>query len=297
MLTIGRNINTKHGFITVAKYARDCGADVCQIFLSSPHTFQQSNRSKEEYKVLSDELIKHQVKVVVHGKYILNFCHPEDSNMHMQSIKLLVNELNNSVLLNAIGVIIHMGHNIVKIKLSDDDAFNNYVKGIKSVLKSSNPLSILILETGAGQGNEIGTDIIDLGKIRKALTKKEQERVKFCLDTCHMHAAGYDIGDVDYLDVLCGHIDLNLGWKNIAVIHLNDSKNKLACKKDRHEDIGKGTININGILKFITLCSSHNIPLVLETPQNHFKNDNNDNYRYTHKMQLDDIRKLLNKKN
>lgn len=292
-LVLGHNINTSHGFVTVAEYARKTGADVCQIFLRTPHKFQVSRRNRKDIKKLSEELKKHNVKVLIHGSFLINFCQPVTSYIHKQGMRILIEDLEDSVLLGAMGVVIHMGHNTCK--LSDEAALNNYVKGIKNVLRNSNPNSVLILETGAGQGHEIGTDIIDLGNIRKMLSIKERQRVKFCLDTCHMFSAGYNLGCPNYVDMLEGHINLNLGWSNVVAIHLNDSVEHLNCHKDRHADIGYGKINIKGIKRFVEICVKHKVPMILETPADtniviNVDKEMRIKKRYTHEEQMKEIR-------
>src|SRR4029079_18813249 len=92
------------------------------------------------------------------------------------------------------------------------------------------------------------------------------ERIKFCIDTCHIFSAGYEIGCESFVDIFDNILESYLGWENIACIHLNDSLYQVNCKKDRHADISKGRININGLKKFVNLSVLKKIPIVLETP-------------------------------
>lgn len=137
--------------------------------------------------------------------------------------------------------------------------------GIKAAL-SKTTKSIIIFETGAGQGKEICTSLFDLGDLRNRFTESEKSRIKFCIDTCHIFAAGYDIGDEHYVEMLDELIETCLGWNNVIAIHLNDSKCKLNSRKDRHADIGSGMIKLKGFKKFIKICAKRNIPMCLETP-------------------------------
>jgi deoxyribonuclease-4 len=130
---------------------------------------------------------------------------------------------------------------------------------------------MLILETGAGQGKEVATDITELGMLRKNLTLEEQSRVGFCIDTCHIFTAGYDLRNMDFVNSFENYIELSLGWSNVKVIHLNDSLSKFNQKVDRHADISYGEITksykyTEAFIKFIKICHNKNIPLVLETP-------------------------------
>jgi deoxyribonuclease-4 len=194
---------------------------------------------------------------------MLNFCNPEDSQKHKSAIKILTNDLMDSIIIGAIGVVVHMGK---KLDMDENVAIDNYVKGIKTVLNQTPKESIIILETGAGQGTEICTSIFNLGKLYRRFTKGEQQRIKFCIDTCHIFAAGYNIGHINYVNLFCNLIKTHLSWDNIACIHLNDSECILDSRKDRHANIGNGCIKLKGLKKFTQICGNKGIPIVLETP-------------------------------
>jgi deoxyribonuclease-4 len=270
-LYIGHHLNTKHGFVSCSDYAQKIGANFFQIFLSSPKQYNGKRRSQEDLTELSKQLKLNNTKVVVHANYMLNFCNPEDSDIHKKGVKLLIQDLKESVILGAIGVVIHMGK---QLDMSEEIALNNYVQGIKSVLKATPKKSTIIFETGAGQGTEICTSIFGLRKLYSCFNKNEKKRLKFCIDTCHIFSAGYDIGDTDYVDIFSDLIDILLKWENIACIHFNDSKCCVNSKKDRHADIGKGVIEIDGLKKFFRICCKQNVPIVMETPcENNFTRD------------------------
>jgi deoxyribonuclease-4 len=165
-----------------------------------------------------------------------------------------------------------MGKNTDKV--SYEEAFQNYVENIKKILHITRNIEgkpKLILETGAGQGTEVATDLSELGRLRKSLTEEERERVGFCIDTCHIFTAGYDLRNEEFVKTLENYIEMSLGWENVLVIHLNDSLSKLNQKVDRHADISYGNItktykDTQGFIKFIKMCNDKNIPLILETP-------------------------------
>jgi len=265
-MILGHNINSSCGFINTINIAIETGAKICQVFLGSPQSFKVKRKPVKELIYVRDQARDNDIQIVVHANFMLNYCNPVDSFIHKSAIKVLVADLEDSIILGAIGVVIHMGKNVVKLNISEEEALSNYVLGVKSVLEHSSKESTIILETGAGQGTEICTSIVDLGMLRSMFTYKEQERLKFCIDTCHIFSAGYDLSNPRYVRFLDAHIEENLGWDNVVVIHLNDSKQPLDCHKDRHADIGKGCIELDGLMEFIRLCFDKNIPLVLETP-------------------------------
>lgn len=291
-MKLGQHILTKYGFTTTADHAHKTGSDIYQMFLSSPQSFQIKKHNENDLKIIRDKAQKYGIEIVIHGNYMMNYCNPVSSFIHKTSINLLVNDLNASVKLGSIGVIIHMGKNTEKLKITDNEAKQNYIKGVESALELSPDESILIFETGAGQGKEMFTSLEDLGLLRRLINKKFTHRIKFCIDTCHIFSSGYDLGNEDYVKMLEHHIENTLGWNNVCVVHLNDSDKVLNCRVDRHADIGKGCIKVEGLMEFVKLCNKHNVPMVLETPTNTY---NDKNERYTSVEQMKFIRDYIKK--
>jgi|688.fasta_scaffold254176_2 deoxyribonuclease-4 len=287
-MLIGHHVYTSKGFTTAASYGRSNNADIIQIFLSSPQSFHISNIKILDLIKLRNSAKNNNVILVVHGSFLLNMCRDPNNDGLKKAKKVLISDMNNSVILVAIGVIIHMGKITKDMNTSDDEALKNYITNVKDILKRTDKRSILILETGAGQGHEIGTKLNIMAKIRDGLNYNEIKRVKFCLDTCHMFSAGYNLGDKNMIEILDQYIEMTLGWENIVVIHLNDSKNKLNARVDRHQDIGKGYINISGLKEFVRKCVKHNIPLILETP-----GEEHDGIILKHKEQIELVRKFI----
>lgn len=260
---IGHTLNIDNGLIASVDYAEKIDANFYQIFLSSPQQYSGPRQSLQNLNRLKQKLDEKNIKIVVHANFMLNFCNDPSSSICVNAIKNLVNDLKESVIIGAIGVIVHMGK---KLTMDRETALNNYVKGIKLALQLSPPNSTLIFETGAGVGTEICTPLHELGNLRKMFTEEEQKRIKFCIDTCHVFSAGYNIGHEKYVEILDKYIDLWLGWEHVICIHLNDSKKPLKSKKDNHADIGKGLIKTDGLKRFVQICVDKSIPIVLETP-------------------------------
>jgi deoxyribonuclease-4 len=271
-ILIGHNCSNLSSCIDEALESK---AKCIQIFTRNPTSFAlypDNDTLLSNIKTLSTQL---NIKIVIHGSFLINLCKP--SNQVTQMKKLLQRDLCISKKLGAIGVIIHMGHNVDK-KLSNEEALKLYVQNIDDILEVTPSDSILILETGAGCGNEIGTRLNDLGKIR--LNSKYKERIRFCIDTCHIFSAGYDISNSNIVESLEAYIDLTLGWENVITCHLNDSKTNLNSKKDRHQDISYGLISkgisynddiitedtITPFVQFIKYFIKRKIPIILETP-------------------------------
>lgn len=282
-MELGHNILTSHGYSTVVSRAVETGASIYQIFYRSPQSYNSFKRPDLETEEIAKQNKIHNKKIVVHGSYLINLCQDPQDYRHFKGLTILIEDLNESVKLGAIGVIIHMGNDTNKNGSLASKA--NFVSGIKEALKQSNKKSVLILETGAGVGNEVSSSLKELGEIRQSLSDSEKQRVKFCLDTCHMHANGCNFSSIGTVNVLSFDIDCYLGWKNVAVVHLNDSNDPCGAKKDNHADIGKGNINFEGLMHFVHLCVKHNVPMVLETPTHFY-----DGERFTHQQQMKLIR-------
>lgn len=257
-MKIGYNMSTIIDKNTLLK-AKNDGCNFIQIFTGDPCKFIYNKKPFD-----TNQLKYWKGGIVIHGNFLINLCRLYSDKIGRNSIYLLKKDLEIASKINAIGVIIHMGKDTGK--LGYEKAFNTYIENLNIVLKESKE-GIIILETGAGVGTEIATRLNELGKIREAVTNKE--RIKFCIDTCHIFAAGYDLSNDLIVDSLEQYIENTLGWDNIIIIHCNDSKNCLCSKKDFHADITDGVIskkNIGSFMKFINFFKKRNIPIILETP-------------------------------
>ena len=196
-------------------------------------------------------------KVVVHAPYIINLCNEEKFEF---SVNFLTEEVNRVNQLGVKYMVLHPGSHV---GLGTDKGIENIIKGLNMVLtnvKDTNNV-IILLETMAGKGTEVGTSLEQIKTIIEGI--EDKEHIGVCLDTCHLNDAGYDLTDFDkYLD----DFDKNIGLDKIGCIHINDSKNEKSSHKDRHENIGFGTIGFNNLINIIYNERLENIPKILETP-------------------------------
>ena len=212
-------------------------------------TLEAYQKMKEEHIDLS--------KIIVHAPYIINLCNEDNFEF---STRFLTEELER---VNALGVkclVLHPGSHI---GLGVEKGLDNIVKGLNIALfnvRDNNNVTIL-LETMAGKGSEIGSKLEEIKYIIDHI--EDKNHIGVCLDTCHLNDAGYDISKFDdYLD----KFDKEIGVNRIGCIHINDSKNELSSHKDRHENIGFGTIGFNNLMNVIYNEKLDNIPKILETP-------------------------------
>lgn len=242
---------------------QEMGAQCTQIFISPPQQWLQTKHGGEE--ILRYKQKKEQTSIgpnFIHATYLVNLAtqNPE----HLQkSIDRLTYALNMAGELGVEGVIFHTGsHGGVGF----DQVLGQITKALSDVLKNSPKtpkLPNLILENSAGAGGSIGSKFSELGQILKQVGS---ERVKVCLDTCHLFAADYNIKSADNLQKTLEEFDQEVGLKNLSVIHGNDTKFDISSGKDRHENIGDGFIGKEGFKNIINHPSLKDIPFILEVP-------------------------------
>lgn len=232
----------------------------------------------EGYKLMLENNIN--VKnVIVHAPYIVNLANRSDKNKYDFYIEFFIKELERCKTLGLDKIVLHPGSATTCTK---EEAIENIAHGINLVYKSTTDTMIL-LEFMAGKGTEVGTSIDEL----KAIINKieDKDRIGICLDSCHMNDAGIDISKIDeFLD----EFDSKIGIDKIKCFHINDSMNPIGSHKDRHANIGYGTIGFNNLLNVVYNKRLEGIPFILETP---YINRNQSDAYAPYKMEIESIRK------
>ncbi len=195
-------------------------------------------------------------KVVVHAPYIINLCNEGNFDF---SVNFLTEEVKR---VNSLGVKLMVLHPGSHVGLGIDKGIENIIKGLNIVLSNVKDNEVIILlETMAGKGSEVGSHLEEIKRIIDGV--EDKTHIGVCLDTCHLNDAGYDMSKFDeFLDLF----DSIIGIEKIGCIHINDSKNPFASHKDRHENIGFGTIGFDNIINIIYNERLGDIPRILETP-------------------------------
>lgn len=192
--------------------------------------------------------------VVVHAPYIINLA---NSNNFDFNVKFLKEEINRVQSLGVEKLVLHPGSHV---GLGVDIGIKNIVDSLNIALTKDAKV-IICLETMAGKGSELGKNFEEIKMIIDGVELKD--KIGVCIDTCHLNDAGYDLND---FDKILDEFDKVVGLNYLKVIHINDSKNELASHKDRHENIGLGTIGFNNLIKIIYNEKLKGIPKILETP-------------------------------
>lgn len=263
-MSLGAHVSISDGIITGGKSVKKAGGNIIQIFLTSPRRTLISPKSQEELNKINIELKKLNIQTVVHSSYLLNIAMNWDKNSWW--IKNLITELEYCYYLDSQGLVIHLGK---QLDLSQSDAYNNmYTSLIYVISQTVNTPTKILIETSSGQGSEMCYKLNDLAFFYNKILKHPllSNRIGICVDTCHVHAAEYNLKNIKTIKTYFEEFNKLIGIKHIKLIHLNDSKKESKSKIDRHENIGKGTIGTQSIKYIYKLGIKYNIPMILETP-------------------------------
>ena len=249
----------KEMFLGSAKEAASYGANAMMIYTGAPQNTVRKDLSlmkiEEGKKYMEDHGIE---EVVVHAPYIVNLGNNKDQSKYEFAIEFLANELKRADALGAKQVTLHPG---AHVGLGAKAAIENIAHGLDEALKASKDVSVA-LETMAGKGTEIGRTFEELSEIIEK--SSENDRLSVTFDTCHANDAGYDVKN-GFDDVL-SEFDQIIGLNRLKVVHLNDSKNECGAHKDRHANIGFGTIGFDSLNYIAHHPQLEDVPKIMETP-------------------------------
>ena len=247
--------------------------NIFKNFNSLQIMFSKINLSKVDISNIKDFIKKIKYKnVYIHASYQINIgAEPilTQDNLYNPGLDIFLTEIKNGINIGANGIIVHMGKNVKK-QYETDNVYNNMINFVIQIFneikknnffKKSKNFQILF-ETPAGQGGEMCSDINEIiNFIQNFMGLNFYKNIGLCIDTCHIFQAGYNLNDKQEIKKI--HQILNPIKDKIKVIHLNDSFHSVGKHLDRHEQIGKGYILTDNLIKFI-LPYTH-LPLILET--------------------------------
>lgn len=258
MLTIGCHLSISKGYLHMGKEALSIGANTFQYFTRNPRGGKARAFDEADMKALAKFMEEHHFgKILGHAPYTLNGCAKDEGlrefarqsmREDLERLEYLPHQLYN----------FHPGSHV---KQGVDQGISYIVDMLNEVLFPGMKTMVL-LETMAGKGTEVGRTFEEIARIIDGVKLKEY--VGVCMDTCHIHEGGYDI--IDNLDGVLAEFDSIIGLDRIHAIHFNDSKNPRGAHKDRHEKIGEGHIGIEALGAVITHPKLRQLPFYLETP-------------------------------
>ena len=259
MLIIGSHVsfNKDSQLLGSVREALAYDANTFMFYTGAPQNTKRipinDEKTYEAFKLMKDNNMDLR-NIIVHAPYIINPANTENIDF---SINFLRQELDRVEKLGITKLVLHPGSHV---QLGEDIAIKNITHVLNSCLLSDTKVDIC-LETMAGKGTEMGINFDQLKKIIDGVLYKD--KVKVCLDTCHLNDAGYDLKE---FDVILDEFDKKIGIDKIACVHINDSKNILGSHKDRHENIGLGTIGFDNLINIIYHEKLKGVPKILETP-------------------------------
>jgi deoxyribonuclease-4 len=258
MLTIGCHLSISKGFEAMGKDALSIGANTFQFFTRNPRGSKAKNIDKDDARKLLDLLKENKFgKLIGHAPYTLNICSSDDRTREF-ALEVMEDDLKRMEFLPNNFYNFHPGSHT---KQGVEAGIEIIISALNKIITPEQSTTIL-LETMSGKGTEIGKTFDEIKEIIDGVELKE--KIGVCLDTCHIYDSGYDI--VNDLNGVLNEFDKIIGLDKLYAIHLNDSKNPFASRKDRHETIGNGHIGLEAIGKIINHQDLYNLPFFLETP-------------------------------
>lgn len=242
-----------------AKEAVSYGADTFMFYTGAPQNTRRKDISELNIEPAWEYMKEHQIEqIIVHAPYIINLANAVKPEIFELAVEFLDKEIKRTVACKSKLLILHPG---AHVGAGAKTGIAQIVKGLNEVL-TRDTNCLIALETMAGKGSEIGKSFEELLRIYEGVRYSDKLRV--CFDTCHTSDSGYDI--IHHFDDVVTEFDKKLGKEQIAVFHINDSKNKPKAAKDRHANIGFGEIGFDALNYIVHFKDFENIPKILETP-------------------------------
>lgn len=262
MKRIGAHVSAAGGVENAPLNALEIGADAFALFVKNQRQWSAKALEAESINKFDENLKLANIKkehVLPHNSYLINLGHP-DAEKRKKSINAFMDEIQRVNLLGLKMINFHPGSHLREI--SENECLENISNSINFIIVNTSDVK-LVIENTAGQGSNLGYKLEHLAYLIDKTQNKQ--RVGVCIDTCHFFAGGYDICSKESYKKTMSEFDKLVGYKYLSGMHLNDSKNSLGVKKDRHESIGKGTIGLEAFENIMRDENIDEIPLILET--------------------------------
>ncbi|GBG06030.1 deoxyribonuclease IV [Paenibacillus agaridevorans] len=253
------SMSGKDMLLRASREAASYGANTFLIYTGAPHNTLrkpiESLRIREGHEHMREHGISN---IVVHAPFIINLGNTITSKVFEHGVEFLRSEIKRTEALGSLQIVLHPGSHVGAGKKA---AIRRIIEGLNEVLSEEGSVQVS-LETMAGKGSECGSSFEELASILEGVHRND--RLSVCMDTCHIHDAGYDVRH-DFDGVL-EQFHRIIGIERLKVIHINDSKNVRGSRKDRHENIGHGCIGLEALRYVVNHPQLTDIPKLLETP-------------------------------
>lgn len=249
----------KDMFLNSVKEALSYGANTFMVYTGAPQNTRRKAISELNIPAAHELMRENGIEeFVVHAPYIINLANTVKPETYELAVTFLRTELERTIAMGSHVLILHPGSHV---DAGVEAGTAQIIKGLNEVLTPDLDC-VIALETMAGKGSEIGRSFEELAAIYDGVTYNDKLRV--CFDTCHTHDAGYDV--INDFDGVIAEFDRIIGKDQIAVFHINDSKNMRGAHKDRHENLGKGELGFEALKRVVWHPDFRDVPKILETP-------------------------------
>jgi deoxyribonuclease-4 len=261
MVKIGSHVSfSDKGLLNAANEAVSYGSGTFMIYTGAPQNTRRKPIEEQFIAEGKEVMAKHGIdEIVVHAPYIINLGSYKEDTFELAT-RFLQEEIRRTDYIGVRNIVLHPG------AYTDKDAeygIARIAEGLNAVVRGVKDTKVNIaLETMAGKGSELGRSFEELAAIIEKV--EDNSRLTICMDTCHIHDAGYDI--VNDFDGVLAHFDRVIGLDRLAVVHLNDSKNMRGAGKDRHAPVGAGMIGFKAMKDIVQHEKLRHVPMILETP-------------------------------
>lgn len=259
---VGAHVSAAGGHYKAIERAAEIGANCVQVFSGSPRVWARTPLNLVDAdKLFSKQEENNVTPIFTHALYLVNLA-SETAELRQKSVRVLKHDLEFDSLLKGAGVVVHLGSHQGR---GWEAVREQVAKGISEILKDTPANSTFLIENSASHNGKIGNR---LEEIRWLLDEVKSDRLGWCVDTCHLHAAGYALGTTageNKPTAIEAITELKL-WSTLKCIHVNDSKDLFDSGRDRHENIGDGQIPLADLKHFLNHARVKDIPLITEVP-------------------------------
>lgn len=281
-MLIGSHVSMsgKKMLLQAAEEAASYNASTFMIYTGAPQNTRR--KSIEDLNIENGQAAMKEYglsNIVVHAPYIINIANTTKPEVFNLGVEFLQSEIERTEALGAKDIVLHPG---AHVGAGEEKGIKKIIEGLNEVLTNNNDVRIA-LETMAGKGSECGKTFEELAQIMDGV--KHNERLSVCFDTCHTNDAGYNVKE-DFDGVL-NEFDKTVGLDRIKVVHVNDSKNPQGARKDRHENIGFGSIGFDALHYIVHHDAFKDVPKILETP---YVGDDKKNKKPPYKYEIEMIK-------
>ena len=262
MKRIGAHVSASGGVFNAPLNAAKIEADAFAMFVKNQRRWDAPPLSAEEIVAFKDALKQSGISaehVLVHDSYLINLGHPREAERE-KSLNAFIDEIRRCEALGLKLLNFHPGSHLNEI--SAQVCLDNIAGALNFAIANTAGVK-LVLENTAGQGSNLGYDFAQLAYVIDKISNKD--RIGVCIDTCHAFAAGYDLRSPQTYERTMSEFDRAIGYKFLSGMHLNDTKNELGVRKDRHESLGRGFLGLAAFENIMNDPNIDEIPLILET--------------------------------